>query len=222
MGWEPWARLVCVPWVVTHAPTCAYPQIRLPGIVWTWQTCFIFLFLAHMYFMCDASCVTVKEGLRQEGEENKSISCELRKPQGHGSLRRCSCNPTPPRAQLNPNSSCHHPPPVKLIVHLLGSHSSLCSPERDNWIPHLWPQPHRRIALMDFYCLMYPLSLFVSCFSFTQATLWWDDKTLIIHNTYLVRKQLRMSPGKWISSSYCVRKPPKLLYAFINVRLLNW
>lgn len=60
--------------------------------------------------------------------------------------------------RLTPTSSRCYPPPVKLIVHLLGSHSSLCSPERDNWIPHLWPQPHWWMALMGFYCLMYPLS----------------------------------------------------------------
>lgn len=37
-----------------------------------------------------------------------------------------SCNPTLPRSQVK----AHLPLPVKLIVHLLGSHSSLCSPQR--------------------------------------------------------------------------------------------
>lgn len=50
------------------------------------------------------------------------------------------------------------PPPVKLIVHLLGSHSSHCSPERDNWIPYLWPQWDWWMPLMGFYHLMDPLS----------------------------------------------------------------
>lgn len=60
--------------------------------------------------------------------------------------------------RLNPTSSHCCSPPVKIMVHLLGSHSSLCSPERDNRIPHLRPQSHWWMALMDFYCLMYPLS----------------------------------------------------------------
>lgn len=74
------------------------------------------------------------------------------------SLRRCSCNPALLGPRLNPTSPRCFPPPVKLIVHLLGSHSSLCSLEGDNWIPHLWPQPHWWMALMGFYCLMYPLA----------------------------------------------------------------
>lgn len=71
---------------------------------------------------------------------------------GAAVTQHCLC----PRLKLT-SSHCY-PPPVKLTVHLLGSHSSLCSPERDNWIPHLWPQPHWWMALMGFYCLMYPLS----------------------------------------------------------------
>lgn len=70
------------------------------------------------------------------------------------SLRRCSCNPALLGPRLNPTSPLCFPPPVKLIVHLLGSHSSLCSLERDNWIPLLWPQPHWWMALMGFYCFI--------------------------------------------------------------------
>lgn len=73
-----------------------------------------------------------------------------------GSLRRCNCNPTLPPSHVKPCLLSLQPPPVKIIIHLLGSHSSPCPPERYDRSPHL-----SRIdvcALMGFYCLMHPLS----------------------------------------------------------------
>lgn len=116
------------------------------------DVCILILVSTHPYIYL------WREDYWEKARKRNPFPMSWKSPRVTVSFRRSNCNPTLPQSQVKAHLPSLLPPPVKLIVHLLGSHSSLCSPERDNWIPHPWPQSHWWMALMGFYCLIYPLS----------------------------------------------------------------